>query len=227
MAAKKGYPPDRSGSIPGPREGRFMTQPGNHPSEPPQEGSASRLVAMGLYFYAAMMAAALIWRMGFYREAIFFASPSDEARGFDPLSDFAIGLGAGLVVVVLSSVWTAYTRWGRALAVELAALVGPIGIPNALLLACASGLAEETFFRGALQPRVGLVVASVLFAGLHFVPRRTLLPWTVFAAIAGLFFGILFEWTGNLVAPVTAHIVVNGVNLPLLERRFGKEAGNP
>ena len=111
--------------------------------------------------------------------------------------------------------------WGSALARDLAAAIGPLGIPNALLLAFASGLAEEMFFRGALQPRVGLVAASVLFACMHFVPRRTLLPWTIFALGAGLLFGALFTWTGNLLAPVTAHIVVNAVNLPLLERRFG------
>ncbi|MCS5634940.1 MAG: CPBP family intramembrane metalloprotease, partial [Myxococcota bacterium] len=105
--------------------------------------------------------------------------------------------------------------------------LGPIGVPNAVLLAFASGIAEEMFFRGALQPRVGLVAASVLFALLHFLPRRALWPWTVFALAAGLLFGGLFQWTGNLIAPVTAHIVVNAVNLPVLERRFGQAAREP
>jgi membrane protease YdiL (CAAX protease family) len=34
-------------------------------------------------------------------------------------------------------------------------------------------------------------------------------------------FGALFYWTGNLVAPVVAHTIVNGVNLPMLVRRYG------
>jgi membrane protease YdiL (CAAX protease family) len=104
----------------------------------------------------------------------------------------------------------------------LATALGPLGLKRALVLAVASGIAEEMFFRGALQPRVGLGIASVLFAAAHFLPRRILLPWTAFALIAGFILGGLFEWTGNLVAPVTAHIVVNAINLPLLEYYFGK-----
>ena len=96
-----------------------------------------------------------------------------------------------------------------------------LGVPDALLLAAASGLAEEMFFRGALQPRVGLVVASALFGVLHFAPRRELLPWTVFAVVMGFVLGWLFAWSGSLLAPVIAHTVINAVNLPLLVRRYG------
>ena len=82
--------------------------------------------------------------------------------------------------------------------------LGRISVPDALLLAVASGLGEELFFRGALQPRVGLILATVLFGAVHFVPRRELLPWTGFAMVAGLVLGVLFEWTGSVVAPVVA-----------------------
>lgn len=187
----------------------------------PRVPPSFRLVRVGVYFYAGLMAAALVWRMGFFGEPIFFVSATDRVAGIRFGHDLMAGLAAGIALVVLSSVVSAHTRWGNALARDLAAAIGPLGIPNALLLAFASGLAEEMFFRGALQPRVGLVAASVLFACMHFVPRRTLLPWTIFALGAGLLFGALFTWTGNLLAPVTAHIVVNAVNLPLLERRFG------
>ena len=180
-----------------------------------------RLVRVGLYFYAGLMAAALVWRMGLFGEPIFFASAADRVAGIRFGRDLMAGLAAGIALVVLSFLASAHTRWGDALARDLAAAIGPLGFPNAVLLAFASGLAEEIFFRGALQPRVGLVVASVLFGCMHFVPRRTLFPWTIFALFAGLLFGALFTWTGNLLAPVTAHVVVNAVNLPLLERHFG------
>ena len=52
-------------------------------------------------------------------------------------------------------------------------------------------------------------------------PLIEFLPWTGFAIGAGFLFGALFVWTGNLLAPVTAHVVVNGVNLPRLVRRYG------
>ena len=81
------------------------------------------------------------------------------------------------------------------------------------LLALLSGVAEEAFFRGALQPQVGLLAASLLFGAAHFVPRRELLLWTVFSIAAGLLLGWLFDATGNLVAPIVAHAGINGVNL--------------
>jgi membrane protease YdiL (CAAX protease family) len=36
----------------------------------------------------------------------------------------------------------------------------------------------------------------------------------------GFAFGWLYEWTGQLVAPIAAHALVNGINLPRLARRY-------
>jgi membrane protease YdiL (CAAX protease family) len=36
----------------------------------------------------------------------------------------------------------------------------------------------------------------------------------------GFAFGWLYEWTGHLVAPIVAHALVNGINLPRLARRY-------
>jgi len=85
-----------------------------------------------------------------------------------------------------------------------------------------SGLDDRVVeFRGALQPWLGYVAASLLFGLAHFVPRRELWPWTGFAVLAGFGLGWLFEATGNLVAPVVAHIGVNGINLRRLTRDLG------
>ena len=216
-------PPAPGGAIPGLDEGRAMADSGNQQAEGDSDPPPARLVRVGLYFYAALMGVALVWRMGGYGEPIFFASELERSAGVNPVRDFGVGLLAGAGVLAASSVWTAYSRWGDSLARELAAAIGPLGLPNALLLAFASGFAEELFFRGALQPRVGLLAASLLFACVHFVPRRALLPWAGFALIAGLILGGLFVWSGNLIAPITAHIMVNAVSLPLLARRFESE----
>jgi membrane protease YdiL (CAAX protease family) len=189
--------------------------------EPPQAEGAAGLVRIGLYFYGAMMAVALVWRVGFYGESILYASASDEAAGLHLVRDSLIGLTAGAAVVLASRIMTRATDWGEAMARALGESLGRVSIPDALLLAAASGLGEELFFRGALQPRVGLMVATLLFGCVHFVPRRELLPWTGFAIAAGALFGVTFEWTGNIVAPVVAHTVVNAVNLPLLSREYG------
>lgn len=181
----------------------------------------STFVRFGLFFYGAMMAAALVWRVGFYGEDILYASPAAESAGVRPLRDVGIGLVVGLGVVGASHVFTDRTGWGERLARGLAEALGPISLPNALLLAAASGLGEELFFRGALQPRVGVLLASILFGAVHFVPRRDMLPWAAFAVVTGVLFGVMFEWTGNVIAPVVAHTVVNAVNLPYLVRRYG------
>ena len=80
-------------------------------------------------------------------------------------------------------------------------------------LALVSGAAEEALFRGALQPEVGLVIASLLFGLAHFAPRRDLAAWAPAAVIAGFVLGSLYAWTGNLIAPVVAHATVNAINL--------------
>ena len=74
--------------------------------------------------------------------------------------------------------------------------------------------------RGALQPQVGLWVASAAFALAHFAPRRDLWPWTLCSFAAGLALGLLFTWTGNLVAPIAAHALINAVNLRVLAVRY-------
>ena len=181
----------------------------------------STFVRFGLLFYGAMMAAALVWRVGLYGEPILYASAEAEAAGIRPIRDVGLGVVVGLLVVGVSHVATVRTGWGERLARRLAESLGPVSTPNAILVAMASGLGEELFFRGALQPRVGLVLASLLFGLVHFVPRREMLPWPGFAVVTGLVLGAMFEWTGNIVAPVVAHIVVNGVNLPYLVRRYG------
>jgi len=131
----------------------------------------------------------------------------------------ASGLAVGAALVAASRVVTARTAAGRTLAAELGRLLGPLGTARAWTLALVSGLAEEAFFRGALQPRVGLVAATLLFGAAHFVPTPQLRSWALFALVAGAGFGALFAATGDLLAPLLAHVLVNGLNLRWLAQR--------
>jgi membrane protease YdiL (CAAX protease family) len=179
-------------------------------------------VRFGLLFYGSMAVVAILWRLGIQGQPILFGSPAAAQRGLSWGLDLAVGLAAGGVVLAVSHWMTRYTTWGEALARALAGVLQGISVPNALLLALASGMAEEMLFRGALQPQVGWLAASLLFGLVHFVPRRVFLPWTGFAVVVGFLFGALFLWTGNLVAPVVAHVLVNAVNLPMLIREYGR-----
>jgi membrane protease YdiL (CAAX protease family) len=176
-------------------------------------------------FYGLVFAVAVLWRVGFLREPLFYASPRAAERGVHLAWDLATGMGAAGLVVVLSRELTLRTASGRLLAQTLGRLIGSLTLRECILLALASGIGEEAFFRGALQPRVGLVLASLLFGAAHFVPRRGLVAWSAFSVAAGFLLGGLFVWTGNLLAPVTAHIGINAVNLRLLTLEFGREEG--
>ena len=68
--------------------------------------------------------------------------------------------------------------------------------------------------------------ASILFGACHFLPRRELALWSVYAVAMGFAFGWLFEATGHLLAPIAAHVLVNAVNLPRLARRAEARAGD-
>jgi membrane protease YdiL (CAAX protease family) len=172
-----------------------------------------------LIFYGALGAAAVAWRLWADGMLPWRASPDTPLA---PLwLRLGLGVAAGVALVAASRFATERSRAGRALADELSALIGPLSERRALGFALASGLAEEAFFRAALQPRVGLLAATVLFAAAHYVPRPGLRVWSLFALAAGGLFGALFEATGDLLAPAVAHAVVNGLNLRWLARRGG------
>ncbi|MFO0688352.1 MAG: CPBP family intramembrane glutamic endopeptidase [Myxococcota bacterium] len=198
-------------------------QEGDRDSARERDGGPPRppgsIVRMGLLFYGAMGVAALLWRMSTPGDSILHPSLEAAARAWPLAPAIGVGVGAGLLALALSELLTRFTDLGRALSDLLAESIGPLGWGDACLLACASGLAEEMFFRGALQAKIGLIGASVLFGAAHFLPRRELVLWSVFAAAMGFALGGLYEWTGQLAAPIAAHVVVNGINLPRLAAR--------
>lgn len=184
----------------------------------PQGGAPATLsLPLVLLFYGGMAALAVIWRLAVDGVIPWREGPAETVL---PLAwRVGAGLAAGAALVVVSRIWTVRSAGGRALAAELGRLIGPVSTGRAWLLALSSGLGEEAFFRGALQPQVGWFAATLLFAALHFVPTAQLRSWALFALMAGGLFGALFSVTGDLLAPALAHIVVNGLNLRWLGAR--------
>lgn len=171
----------------------------------------ARLVGLAVAFYGVVLGAAIAWRwladgVGPWRSA---AQPPSWPLGLRA----GAGVAFGAALIAASRVWTEHTAAGRRLSAELAQLVRGVSTRQALILALVSGLAEEAFFRGALQPQVGWLAASVLFGVAHFHPRPGLRVWSLSAGLAGLGFGWLFAASGDLVAPALAHFLVNAVNL--------------
>jgi len=180
-------------------------------------------VRPALLFYGLVLVAS--WLIALWAGvSLLYLSPEAAHAGVRPLRDPAVGIVAGALVILVSDQLTERIPAGARLADALGALLGRLSIPECLLLAAVSGVAEEAFFRGLLQPCVGLVAASLIFGLAHFVPRRDLAPWSLFAVVAGFALGGLFELTGNLVAPVVAHATINAVNLRKLSQRGARAA---
>jgi len=70
---------------------------------------------------------------------------------------------------------------------------------------------EEGFFRGFLQPRVGLLVSSVLFAFAHFSYGLPSLAIGVFTI--SLLIGYTFDRTRSLVPCIVVHGVFDAIQL--------------
>jgi membrane protease YdiL (CAAX protease family) len=80
-----------------------------------------------------------------------------------------------------------------------------------LIIVAAAMTVEEAFFRGFLQPRVGLLVSSVLFALSHFTYGLPFMIVGVFTI--SLVIGRTFERSGDLLPCIVAHGVFDAVQL--------------
>lgn len=89
-------------------------------------------------------------------------------------------------------------------------LFGPLAgsVPGILTLGLAAALGEETLLRGALQPRFGLILTSVLFALLHSTYGLTIV--TLVVLVVGLVLGIVRR-RNNTVTSMFTHATYNTV----------------
>jgi uncharacterized protein len=76
-----------------------------------------------------------------------------------------------------------------------------------------------------VQQEFGLVAASVLFGIVHVGPDRRYLVWTLWAIAAGFLFGVLYDVSGGLLAPMLAHAAHNAATLLLWKRSRKGERG--
>ena len=116
-----------------------------------------------------------------------------------------------------------FSERARELERQVSGLLGPLQPTEVIALALLSGFAEELFFRGAMQASWGWLPTTVLFALIHSGPGPAYRMWTLFAAVAGLVLAGLMLWRGCLLAPVVAHVLVNGINLGRLDAAQGAD----
>lgn len=170
-----------------------------------------RFARLAALFYGLLALAAATF--GAYRGRNVFA------LGDRPLLDVAVGVAVACGTVALGVAFYWLVPALREISKELGARIVDGATRRDLVLVSAfSGVGEEALFRGALQPEIGLVAASLLFGVAHVGPDRRYLVWTLWAVGAGFLFGALYQWTGGLLAPTVAHAAHNAATLLLWQR---------
>lgn len=132
------------------------------------------------------------------------------------LRQVLIGIGSGLLLVGMASI---IVMVGELVGVTVdkdvekltEQLLGPLtqSVFGILTMGLAAGLGEEALFRGALQPRFGLILTTILFTLLHGNYALTLSTFVVF--LVGLALGLL----RNRYNTTTAMIVHATYNITL------------
>lgn len=131
----------------------------------------------------------------------------------------AAGLGVGLALVPMALLLEMLAgKLGVSSDPEVGrlteALLGPLfhSLPGVLTLGLAAALGEESLFRGAMQPRFGLLPTAALFALLHSNYGLTLS--TLIVLLLGLVLGLLRRHA-NSTTSMAAHATYN-ISLGLL-----------
>lgn len=167
--------------------------------------------ALRFYLVLCLLAVGIIALQDRLSWRLFFPVESTAAATY-----LLWGLGGALLLIALSLYASRNFRWAQQLDREFRKILAPLPSWQIGAIALFSGTAEEVFFRGAIQPLLGLIPTSLLFGAVHLIPRRVFLPWAAYAVFAGFLFGCLFELSGTLFPNSLSHVAVNFVMIWLL-----------
>lgn len=146
--------------------------------------------------------------------------------GIGVLAGIAGWLGAVAIMMVLALVLLALG--GGSLVPEeppvLVAWIAGLPVWVRLLISLSAGVVEEVFFRGFLQPRVGVLLSTILFTTAHLTYEQPLM--LVAIVFLSMLFAWLVRWRQSLYSAMTAHAVFDALQLlvviPLVLRLAGQ-----
>ena len=137
-----------------------------------------------------------------------------------PLARSSASVALGVALAFALSWGTRFTvarfSWAHRLHGEMRPFALALSPGQVLLVAGLSSFGEELLFRGFALPMIGLLGSSAIFGVVHQMRGPSRWVWVAWATVAGLGFGLLFEITGSLVAPLVAHALTNAANLGFL-----------
>jgi len=129
------------------------------------------------------------------------------------------GVGAWLVVLAAALVWALVLSWigGEELVdsagetPELIVYMAGLPVVVRLLISLAAGGIEELFFRGFLQPRIGIPLTTALFVCGHLGYGQPLMLFGI--TVLSLLYSALVKWRGSIWAAAAAHTLFDAVQL--------------
>jgi membrane protease YdiL (CAAX protease family) len=132
-----------------------------------------------------------------------------------------------LVLAIAVAVWA--MSGGRPLPKPSAIVPWIAALPVAVRLAVSlsAGFVEESFFRGFLQPRVGIVLSSLFFVLAHVSYRQPFMLLGVL--LLSMIYALLVRWRQTIWPAIAAHALFDGIQLlviiPAALRLMGQPEG--
>jgi membrane protease YdiL (CAAX protease family) len=129
----------------------------------------------------------------------------------EPFRDIAIGsIGALLLLAVFILSLTKKAKnipiigsLRKTLITEIRVIFLHVRFADILIISILAGIAEEILFRGVIQVKFGIIIASILFGVMHLVTPAYLII-TIFM---GFYLGILFQLYESLLIPIQLHFI--------------------
>jgi membrane protease YdiL (CAAX protease family) len=196
------------------------------PQGPLQEIPIPQLFELHVDFLAALLVWFLLGFAGYVPAGRTLAGELLRQLGLAtrPLRELALGTGLGLLawpallfglllvagLMVALGAQNMLPQEPPALIVWIAGL--PVGVKVAVALS--AGVVEEAFFRGFLQPRVGIGVSSLLFVLAHLSYDQPFM--LVGITFLSLFFAGLVWWRQSIWPAIAAHFLFDAVQLLFL-----------
>jgi membrane protease YdiL (CAAX protease family) len=154
--------------------------------------------------------------------------------GHPPLAQLRVdwsGIGWGIAATAplcAALAWCLHTRLSpvarlvRLVDERVRPLFAGCSLLELAMIAALAGAGEEALFRGVLQPTLAdhlpdwtaLTATGILFGLVHFLTRE----YALAAALVGLYLGVIFLLSGNLLVPMLAHGLYDLIALALLAR---------
>jgi membrane protease YdiL (CAAX protease family) len=151
--------------------------------------------------------------------------------------EIGLGLLAGLlawVAVLATLLAVAFAVWaieGEGALPKPSAIVpwiAALPLLIRLLVSLSAGVVEETFFRGFLQPRIGIVASTAFFVVAHVSYGQPLM--LVGITLLSLIFAFLVRWRQTIWPSIAAHSLFDGIQLlviiPIALRVIGQSAAS-